>query len=164
MKVKSCGEKLQRTEMILLFRLFLQTDLPHCCLQATRLVETHASRITVMKGGKKSRWQTSHFIRNKENNNVCVRRDVFRKGLSTTARKRHVVGFLVMSFGLIFPPSSLIPLGTVAVEIPSFYKNRAVLRAELCSLIPCRMHVRNARTLAHPHSTCWMSLTVARWY
>lgn len=53
MKVKSCGEKLQRTEMILLFGLFLQMDLPYYCLQATRLVETHASRITVMKGGKK---------------------------------------------------------------------------------------------------------------
>lgn len=162
MKVKSCGEKLQRTEMILLFRLFLQVDLSYCCLEATRLVETHANRITVMGGGV--RWQTSHFIRNKENNNVCAQRDVFRKGLSTMARKQHVVGFLVMSFGLIFPPSSLIPLGTVAVEIPSFYKNRAVLRAELCSLIPCHMHVRNARTLAYPHSTCWMSLIVARWY
>lgn len=119
------------------------------------------SRITATK---KKRKQTSHLIINKVNNAVSQRLETFSERLFPQWRGSNMVSVSLLCLCLIFPPTSLIPLGREAVEIPSFYKNRAVLRTELCSIILCHMHVRYARMLTHPRSTCWMSLTVAHWY
>lgn len=54
------------------------------------------------------------------------------KGLSRVDRKQHALSFSVISLSYFpsFPPSLNTPLGTVAMEIPGFHKNRAVLREQ----------------------------------
>lgn len=83
--------------------------------------------------------------------------EIVGKGLSRVARKQQFLCFVSLLYFPSFPPSLYMALGTVAMEIPGFHKNRAVVKDQrfVSSTPPICI-------LPHPRSTCCMSLILAR--